>query len=175
MFKSEWKPGDWWAVCDICGLDAYASELELDYRGWRVHRDTCLDKRNSQEFVRPKPEKIIVPWIRPADTEGEISTTTISPGGTYDLDGDEEGPRVLVFTCASGTAAVSFPSPVNYRVPISFVLSISPTSTITTMRLSAAAGVQLIHNLGSSNYDMVQGVVYHCRSVPSQNAWYINL
>lgn len=58
------KSGDWNAVCDFCGFKFKASELKLDWRGFRVCEED-FELRHPLDFLRAKPDKIKVPWTRP--------------------------------------------------------------------------------------------------------------
>jgi hypothetical protein len=73
-----YRPGEWKAVCDMCGLQYLASQLFEDYRGLRVCKKD-LETRHPQEFVRPRVERIGPPWTRVDDNESEI---TIDDDGT---------------------------------------------------------------------------------------------
>ena len=64
-------PGDYIAVCDICGIRGYASEMRLNWQKQFVHSATCFEEKHEQ-FTPPKPlgESQKVPIHRPeqADT-----------------------------------------------------------------------------------------------------------
>lgn len=166
MDNKSYRPGEWWAVCDICGLDKYASQLGEDYRGFRVCRDTCLDKRNSQEFVRARPEKIVVAWTRVADSEGAIETTSsdISP---IDLSVPDLDTLTFFIEALSGGMSVHIPVPNSSSwLGIGVVLTIvnvgSNSFTITT--LSGATRIQ-------GDRTIEAGETAKFRNIPSQNLW----
>lgn len=62
-YKEQWISGDWKAQCDYCNQYYKASELSLDWMGYRACPKD-LTFRNQQDFVRPKPERISTPWAR---------------------------------------------------------------------------------------------------------------
>lgn len=64
MFKTNYEPGKWKAICDICGFQFKSDELFTDYRGLKVCKDD-LDTRNPQELLRAKSETAIPTWTRP--------------------------------------------------------------------------------------------------------------
>lgn len=66
-----YRSGDYKAVCDLCGLDFWASELMEDYKHRRVDR-ACLDVRNMQEFVRTRTESQ-PEWTRPAESSAPVA------------------------------------------------------------------------------------------------------
>lgn len=71
-----YRPGEWKAYCDICGLGYYASELKEDFRGLKVCPKD-YETRNPQDFVRSKPERITPPWSRPTDGAGFTNNITV--------------------------------------------------------------------------------------------------
>lgn len=66
MTRAYFKPGDWNAICDQCGAKYKASELLLQWDGFRVC-STCLDPRHPQELQLPQPIPSVPDWVR-ADT-----------------------------------------------------------------------------------------------------------
>lgn len=81
MIVIMFKLGDYKAVCDLCGLDFYASQLMQDPWGRRVDKK-CFETRHPQEFVRGKPEKISPDWSRPAEVLGQADKGDADSGGT---------------------------------------------------------------------------------------------
>lgn len=61
---STYKPGQWNAICDICGFEFHSGKLNLDWRGLRVC-EKDFELRNQQDFIRVRPERITPPWVRP--------------------------------------------------------------------------------------------------------------
>lgn len=62
--NNKYRPGDWLAVCDICGFRFFASELTKNWKNEYVCKSD-LELRHPQEFIRVRPERIGVPWARP--------------------------------------------------------------------------------------------------------------
>lgn len=60
-------PGDYYALCDICGFKKRRSEMALDWEKKLVCADTCHDVRNPQEYLQPAPERQRVLDARNAD------------------------------------------------------------------------------------------------------------
>lgn len=71
-----WRPGDWWAVCAICGNRYYASELVRHWHGNYWCR-RCWEPRHPQDFVRGIPDRPGVPWTQPR--------TGLPPSTTLDI------------------------------------------------------------------------------------------
>lgn len=175
MQKNRYKLGDWHATCDICGLDRYASELADDYRGLKVCRDTCLDQRNSQDFVRAKPEKAGVPWTRIGDLgEGQQDTILLETGTTTELDAslidlvysfEIEGP-------SSGVIQLPAPNNATFIVPVTYVISIVDSDgTISAAVVSTAGGTIIWKNEVGSGTIVTVGAIARFRNIPSQNVW----
>ena len=61
--KTIYIPGDWNAVCDVCGFEFKASQLRKRWDGYRVCSKDW-EQRHPQDFLRGKPERNRVPWAR---------------------------------------------------------------------------------------------------------------
>ena len=62
--KTTYIPGKWLAICDVCGLRFYNTELKKDWRNLYVcSRD--FETRHSQDFVKGVPDNPAVDWVRP--------------------------------------------------------------------------------------------------------------
>jgi hypothetical protein len=60
-------PGDYYLVCDVCGLDFRRSDMKERWdHAWVCSKD--WEPRNKQEDVRGISEKIKVPVARPVPT-----------------------------------------------------------------------------------------------------------
>jgi len=70
-----YKRGDWWVICDICGLKYRKSETRKNWKGQIVCTDGCYEERNAQELIRPIREKQSVPDPRP-----RAEAVYLSPG-----------------------------------------------------------------------------------------------
>lgn len=60
-----YRPGDYWIVCDECGLDYRKSETRKRYDNAIVCKD-CWEPRHPQEFVRAIRDRQTVPYSRPS-------------------------------------------------------------------------------------------------------------
>ena len=63
-------PGNWNALCDVCGFKFKALDLKRDWRGLMVCKDD-FELRHQSDFLRVQKEKITVEFSRPypvADT-----------------------------------------------------------------------------------------------------------
>ena len=61
-------PGNWNLICDVCGQKYKASEIKKRWDGLFVCAQD-YEERHIQDFIRVKPDKITVPFIRkPEDT-----------------------------------------------------------------------------------------------------------
>lgn len=66
--KTTYIPGDYNAVCDVCGFEFKASQLRKRWDGYRVCSQDW-EQRHPQDFIRGKPERNRVPWARPEGTD----------------------------------------------------------------------------------------------------------
>ena len=88
----DFKSGDNWVTCDICGMDIYASDSKKRWDGFIVCPEDW-EVRHPQDFVRSKKDKIAADIVRPVPTDKEITVTysdqgaddTI-PSGTFNED-----------------------------------------------------------------------------------------
>ena len=67
--RNYYKPGDWNAICQVCGFKFKASELKQRWDNLRVCSHD-YEMRHPMDFLRLTPEKIGVPWVskEPAGT-----------------------------------------------------------------------------------------------------------
>jgi hypothetical protein len=66
--KDYLKLGDWNACCDRCAAKYKASELRLEWTGFRVC-DICYEPRHPQDLIRPRHESRSIPWSRPPQND----------------------------------------------------------------------------------------------------------
>lgn len=59
-----YKPGQHFALCDLCGYRFLSGELRKDYRGMMVCKDD-YETRHPQESIKVKKERIKVDNPRP--------------------------------------------------------------------------------------------------------------
>ncbi len=70
-----YRPGDYLAICDICGFQRLSSECRMNWKNQFVCSDTCYEPKHPQ-FTPPKPlhEKQTVPVHRPEPDYNFITT-----------------------------------------------------------------------------------------------------
>lgn len=72
--KDNYIPGNYWMICDICGLKYRSSEMQERWdHSWSCNK--CFEVQHPQEHVRGKQDKISVPAAVP---EGEDTYITIA-------------------------------------------------------------------------------------------------
>lgn len=71
--KKDWSyvAGDWWAICDVCGQKHKAQSMKHRWDGLMVC-PTDFEQRHSQDFIKAKIDKIVVPWTRPRPSDAFI-------------------------------------------------------------------------------------------------------
>ena len=62
--KNYYQPGDWNAVCSMCGRKRKASDLVRNWQGLYRCKDHN-EERHPQDFVRGVREVVTVPWAQP--------------------------------------------------------------------------------------------------------------
>lgn len=73
--------GDYYVLCEICGFKKRRSECSKDFEGKVVCTSTCLDERNPQEQIAPRPERQNVLDARYAEpvfvTDNQVQPTDL--------------------------------------------------------------------------------------------------
>ena len=95
MSTTSYKPGDWCAVCDVCGFEFMASQLKKRWDNVMVC-DKDFELRHPQELLRGKKERISPPWTRPEPADVFITVDYVAstvgvqasdvPNGHFDND-----------------------------------------------------------------------------------------
>jgi len=78
MPDSTYKKGDWNAVCDRCGFEFKASELQKTWDGLMVCKED-FELRHPQDSLRVKPDRQAVPWTRPEGTDMRVTVNPLDP------------------------------------------------------------------------------------------------
>jgi hypothetical protein len=60
-----YQPGDWNAICSMCGREFKASQLSRHWQGMYRCLD-CWEPRQPQDFVRATVDNQSVPWSQPS-------------------------------------------------------------------------------------------------------------
>ena len=68
--------GDWKAICDVCGREYKASQLQLRWDALMVCKDDW-EPRQPQDFVRGVADIQAVPWARNESSDSFIAFCTI--------------------------------------------------------------------------------------------------
>lgn len=63
-----YKPGEWWAHCDVCGFKHHASDIKKRWDGLMVCPDD-FESDHPQKFLRVQNETMNVPWVREETTD----------------------------------------------------------------------------------------------------------
>lgn len=74
------KPGDWNAICDVCGFKFKASELRKRWDGVMVCKKDW-EPRHPQELIRIKADNQNVPFVR-----DDPDPTFLNPGDVSEGD-----------------------------------------------------------------------------------------
>lgn len=82
-----YAPGDWNAICDICGQKYKASELRLNWQNLMVC-PTDYEPRQPQDFVRGVADNPTPPWVRPQGADDFVPLCT--PNGISAVPGYAE-------------------------------------------------------------------------------------
>lgn len=86
-YKPSWVPGDWLALCDVCGRKYKASKLKQRWDGLMCCSDD-FEIRQPQDFVRGIADVMKTPWSRPEPSNyfipvGTTLTETFSDTLTF--------------------------------------------------------------------------------------------
>lgn len=76
-YSPRYDRGDWKCICDACGIEYKASELQQRWDGLKV----CSydwEPRQPQDFVRGVADYQAPPWTRPEASDQFIRTFDIS-------------------------------------------------------------------------------------------------
>ena len=86
-----YRSGDWWVICDVCGIKIKASKSRHRWDGFVVC-DKDFEHRHSQDFIKVRQDKITVPFMRPRpeDTFTDVTyldTLTCTPMSRFGVAG----------------------------------------------------------------------------------------
>lgn len=80
--RTHYVPGDWNAICDVCGFKFKASQLMKRWDGLMVCRED-FETRHPQDFMRPIKENIAVPWTRPRPEGNTITDEVVTAADLF--------------------------------------------------------------------------------------------
>lgn len=72
-YKPTYTSGEWKCLCDICGREFLASELQKRWDGFMVC-DSDYEPRHPQDFVRGVADYQAPPYTRPEPADQFVST-----------------------------------------------------------------------------------------------------
>lgn len=62
--KTTYQSGKWLAICDVCGMRAFNTDLQKDWRGLMVCSKD-FESRHPQDLIRVRGDSQTVAWVRP--------------------------------------------------------------------------------------------------------------
>lgn len=88
----DYKSGDNWIECQVCGMDTYASDIKKRWDGILVCPED-YEVRHAQDFVRVRKDKIAAAIVAPRPEDISVAPTlsdqgadTTIPDGTFNED-----------------------------------------------------------------------------------------
>jgi len=69
-------PGRHLVICDRCGFRRYDDEVDMEWTGLLVCKDTCWEPRHPQLDIKSKSDKQYVKNARPEPTDTYVSTAS---------------------------------------------------------------------------------------------------
>ena len=76
--REYYKPGEWNAICDVCGFKFKSGELQRRWDGMMVC-SADFETRHPQDFIRARREKTSVPWTRSEGTDMQAVVNPLDP------------------------------------------------------------------------------------------------
>lgn len=168
MDNFRWIPGEWKAICDICGFQFMASELTENWKHQRVcSKDN--DRRNPQELQRPKIDEQKVEWTRDTDTVAQLGykalTITNSP---YTI---VVGDSVFDVDSSGGAINITLPVASTYSKD-TFVFTFTKTDTSSNAITLLRTGSDTIDGATSKALPTVQfAVTKYINGVTKWKRW----
>lgn len=77
MSQEGYRPGEFYRICDVCGFKKRASETSKRWDGLMVCRDDW-EPRHPQDYVRAKPDRMIVREPRPEAPDQFVGGRTLT-------------------------------------------------------------------------------------------------
>ena len=71
-----YRSGDWNCICDVCGKKIKASKIKHRWDGLLVCPED-FEHRHSQDFIKVRQDKIIVPFLRPRPADVFIDVSYV--------------------------------------------------------------------------------------------------
>lgn len=77
-----YRPANWNVICDVCGIKYKASDSKFRWDGL-ITCPKCFEHRHPQDYLKARPDKITVPYLRPIVTEVYVHTCGLDTGSGY--------------------------------------------------------------------------------------------
>ena len=77
-----YSPGEWRLICDVCGIKYKSSESKFRWDGL-ITCPKCFEHRHPQDYLKARPDKITVPFLRPIATEVYTQICDIATSSGY--------------------------------------------------------------------------------------------
>ncbi len=77
----DYKSGDNWVVCQVCGMDIYASDIKKRWDGILVCPED-YETRHPQDFVRARKDRVAADIVAPKSSEVSVAPTLSSGGAS---------------------------------------------------------------------------------------------
>lgn len=75
--QNDYRPGDHWIICDVCGFKTRASDSRKRWDGLRVCKPDW-EPRHPQDFVRGNRDRQTVPDARPEPTDTFLNENDVT-------------------------------------------------------------------------------------------------
>lgn len=138
-------PGDWYLVCDVCGVDHRRSDMRKRWdNAWVCKED--WEPRNQQESVRGIPEKIAVPVARPVPATNNLIKTWGESSSYETFSSELSQISSAINTAGNGSARTNntgMTSGDNYNITAILTLNSGQAPTLITGSSGAADGTTL--------------------------------
>jgi len=146
-------PGDFWMVCDECGLDYRRSDMRERWdHAWVCYKD--WEHKHPQEDVRGISERIGVPHARPVTSTNNLITSW-GESSTYEIFASTKGDITSAINSVGNGSARSNDTDItagdSYRLSVVLTLNSGEKPIITTGSSGAADGTILGTLSGGNN------------------------
>ena len=80
-----WRLGKWLVICDRCGLKKTNDQVQKEWTGLMVCKETCFEHRHPQDFVKGRSDSQKVPFVRPEPADEFVEVTYADTGPSADI------------------------------------------------------------------------------------------
>lgn len=77
--RTYYKKGSWNVICDRCSAKRKREEVGLEWTGFLVCLDTCLEPRHPMDLLKVTPDYQAVPIARPRTYPSELESPAFDP------------------------------------------------------------------------------------------------